>query len=69
MLGRLFKFKYGMLMVMASIAASVLVYLWNPSVVQSVRNASFDQYQRWQPRAYVPAPVHIHPYPLLLYIL
>ncbi|MES2554036.1 MAG: adenylate/guanylate cyclase domain-containing protein [Pseudomonadota bacterium] len=59
MLGRLLKFKYGMLMLVVSIAASVLVYLWNPPVVQSVRNASFDQYQRWQPRAYLPAPVHI----------
>lgn len=53
------KFRVGAVLVLLTIAASTLLYLWNPVPLQTLRNAGFDQYQRWQPRAYQSAPVHI----------
>jgi adenylate cyclase len=32
---------------------------WDPAPIQGMRNNLFDQYQRWQPRTYVEAPVRI----------
>ena len=43
--------------------AVILAGLWlcraEPPLVRQVRNAVFDQFQRWQPRAYEAAPVRI----------
>jgi adenylate cyclase len=36
-----------------------LVFLWDPVPVQIMRHTVFDQFQRWQPRTYVDAPVRI----------
>ena len=36
-----------------------LLFVLDPLPVQKVRNALFDQYQRWQPRVYVDVPVRI----------
>ncbi len=44
---------------LTAIGLGLLVFLWNPVPVQTLRNAVFDQYQRWQPRHYKPAPVRI----------
>jgi len=40
-------------------AAAVLLWLANPLPLQTLRHQGFDQYQRWQPRPYVPVPVRI----------
>ncbi len=37
----------------------VVLFLFEPLPVQVLRNAAFDQYQRWHPRSYEPAPVRI----------
>ena len=42
----------GQLATLAAVIAGVLLYRLDPLPVQVVRNAVFDQYQRWQPRAY-----------------
>ena len=34
-------------------AAALLVVLTQPVALQILRNAQFDQFQRWQPRTYV----------------
>lgn len=39
--------------------AGLLLLLADPLPVSGLRNALFDQYQRWQPRTYVAAPVRI----------
>ncbi len=44
----------GRLAAFGGLLAACLVYLYEPPVVQTLRNGLFDQYQRWQPRA-VPA--------------
>ena len=44
---------------LSAIGLGLLAFLWNPVPVQIMRNAVFDQYQRWQPRDYKPAPVRI----------
>lgn len=53
------KFRVGAVLVLLSITASVLLYLRNPLPLQTLRNTGFDQFQRWQPRAYQPVPVRI----------
>lgn len=50
---------WGLLAPLTSISLGLLVFLLNPVPVQVLRNAVFDQYQRWQPRNYQAAPVHI----------
>jgi adenylate cyclase len=50
---------FGALAPLLAIVASVVVALWNPLPLQVLRNACFDQYQRWQPRVYQDAPVRI----------
>ncbi|WP_273230867.1 CHASE2 domain-containing protein [Pseudomonas kuykendallii] len=42
-----------------AIAAVLALYLSQPLPLLAVRNAVFDQYQRWQPRVYRDAPVRI----------
>ncbi len=44
---------------LAVLLGLLLVFLLDPLPVQKVRNAVFDQYQRWQPRDYQAAPVRI----------
>ncbi|TLX61104.1 adenylate/guanylate cyclase domain-containing protein [Stutzerimonas nosocomialis] len=41
----------GRLAAFGGLLAACLVYLYEPAVVQTLRNGLFDQYQRWQPRA------------------
>lgn len=38
---------------------SILFYLADPDLLQTLRNFSFDQYQQWAPREYRPAPVRV----------
>ncbi len=42
-----------------AIGLGLLIYLLDPLPVQTARHAVFDQFQRWQPRLYRPAPVRI----------
>ena len=42
-----------------AIAMGFAAYLWNPLPLQILRNAVFDQFQRWHPRIYSEAPVRI----------
>ena len=42
-----------------AIAMGFAAYLWNPLPLQILRNAVFDQFQRWHPRIYIEAPVRI----------
>jgi len=51
--------KLGSLVPLAAIIVSILVFLWDPIPLQVLRNAAFDQYQRWRPRVYQEAPVRI----------
>ncbi|MCB1770057.1 MAG: adenylate/guanylate cyclase domain-containing protein [Candidatus Competibacteraceae bacterium] len=51
--------RLGSLAPVALLMASAFAYLWEPLPLQILRNAMFDQYQRWRPRVYQPAPVRI----------
>lgn len=42
-----------------AIGFSALISLLDPPPLQTARHAVFDQFQRWQPRLYQPAPVRI----------
>lgn len=53
------KRRWGLLVPFFAISLGVLVYLLDPLSVQTARHAVFDQFQRWQPRVYKPAPVLI----------
>ncbi len=44
---------------LVAIGLGLLIFLLNPVPVQVLRNAVFDQYQRWQPRDYKASRVHI----------
>lgn len=46
-------------MLLLTIAFDAFIYLLDPIPLQILRNATFDQFQRWQPRAYQDAPVKI----------
>lgn len=50
---------WGLLAVLLVVALGLLVIAWDPVAVQVMRHAAFDQFQRWQPRVYQPAPVRI----------
>ena len=41
------------------VLTAVLLQLFGADLQNRMRNALFDQYQRWQPRADLPAPVRI----------
>ncbi|PKN34053.1 MAG: adenylate/guanylate cyclase domain-containing protein [Deltaproteobacteria bacterium HGW-Deltaproteobacteria-19] len=43
----------------AAVFLGALLFLLEPLPLQVLRNAVFDQYQRWHPRVYQPAPVRI----------
>ena len=51
--------RWGLMAPVMAIGFGLLVFLWDPLPLQVLRNAIFDQYQRWQPRDYVDAPVRI----------
>ncbi len=42
-----------------AVALGLAAYLWDPVPLQILRNAVFDQFQRWHPRTYQAAPVRI----------
>jgi adenylate cyclase len=44
---------------LAALLACLLLFLLDPAPVQKLRNAVFDQYQRWHPRMYRDVPVRI----------
>ena len=51
--------RLGFLLPVMVVAAMLLLYLISPIPVQTLRNAAFDQYQRWHPRPYSESPVLI----------
>ena len=53
------KLNLGTLATFAAVLAGILLFIFEPLVLQTVRNAVFDQYQRRSPRVYEPAPVRI----------
>ena len=56
---RLVGMKLGLIVPLSVISFGVAAYLWDPVPLQILRNAIFDQFQRWQPRAYQESPVRI----------
>ncbi|MDB5819534.1 MAG: adenylate/guanylate cyclase protein [Rhizobacter sp.] len=59
MFRHLLAMRWGLAVPLASIAAGALVLLADPVPLQVLRNAGFDQYQRWKPREASDAPVRI----------
>lgn len=49
----------GLLALLIAICSSTLLFLLEPLPLQVLRNATFDQYQRWQPRDIRDSPVRI----------
>jgi len=56
---RLPKLTAGSLVTFAAVAVGALLYLLEPLPLQVLRNAVFDQYQRWHPRSYEAVPVRV----------
>lgn len=44
---------------LVAVGCGLALLLADPLPLQALRNALFDQYQRWHPRAYQPVPVRI----------
>ena len=53
------KQRWALLLPGLAVAFGLLIHLLDPLPVQTARHAVFDQFQRWQPRVYTPAPVRI----------
>jgi adenylate cyclase len=53
------KLTLGKLVPFAAVAVGALLFLFEPLPLQILRNAVFDQYQRWHPRPYQAVPVRI----------
>ena len=53
------KLTVGTVVTFAAVMLGVVVYLFELTALQVIRNTVFDQYQRWHPRAYDAAPVRI----------
>ncbi|MGR8998819.1 MAG: CHASE2 domain-containing protein [Gammaproteobacteria bacterium] len=51
--------KLGLTVTLITIILGASLYLWDPIPIQILRNTTFDQFQRWQPRVYRDAPVKI----------
>lgn len=51
--------RLGFLLPTLMVLCGLVLLVADPLPLRMVRNLSFDQYQRWQPRAYAPAPVRI----------
>ncbi len=49
----------GALLTFAALCVGAVIYLMDPLPLRVLRNAVFDQYQRWHPRAYQPLPVRV----------
>jgi adenylate cyclase len=49
----------GMLAPFIAVVFGAVLFLFEPLPLQVLRNAVFDQYQRWHPRPYQPVPVRI----------
>ncbi len=49
----------GWLVPIGAVLLGVVLYLGNPVVLQTLRNTTFDQYQRWDSRPYKESPVRI----------
>lgn len=56
---RLPKPNLGWLVPIFAVTVGIVLYLLDPLPMHVLRNAVFDQYQRWQPRVYQEAPVRI----------
>jgi adenylate cyclase len=56
---RLPKPNLGWLLPVAATALALILLLLDPLPLRILRNAVFDQYQRWSPRVYQPVPVRI----------
>jgi adenylate cyclase len=55
----LLRMRFGLLVPLLAILAGALAYLWDPVPLQVLRNATFDQFQRWHPRVYQDVAVRI----------
>ena len=53
------KLTIGTVATFAAVFCGILLYQFEPTALQVLRNAVFDQYQRWNPRTYEAAPVRI----------
>lgn len=53
------RFGLGFLVPLIVLGVGTAAFLWNPLPLEIVRNAVFDQFQRWQPRAYEDVGVRI----------
>ena len=53
------KLSFGTVATFAAVFLGVLLLRYEPLALQVVRNAVFDQYQRWSPRPYETAPVRV----------
>ena len=51
--------RLGLLLPVIAISVGLSLLLVDPLPLQALRNGLFDQYQRWYPRSYQPAPVRI----------
>ncbi|MEC5385316.1 adenylate/guanylate cyclase domain-containing protein [Uliginosibacterium sp. H3] len=51
--------RLGVLLPVVSVLLGLALLIIDPLPMQTLRNSMFDQYQRWSPREYVDAPVHI----------
>ncbi|HEX5805374.1 MAG TPA: adenylate/guanylate cyclase domain-containing protein [Macromonas sp.] len=51
--------RLGYLLPLLMVLCGLILLVSDPLPLRMMRNLSFDQYQRWQPRAYEPAPVRI----------
>lgn len=51
--------RLGFLLPLLVVLCGMVLLVADPLPLRMLRNLTFDQYQRWQPRAYTPAPVRI----------
>ncbi len=49
----------GLALLLVTISSMTAFYVWDPVMARAMRNASFDQFQRWHPREYGNHPVRI----------
>ena len=53
------RYGFGFLLPAATVALILLLDFTSPIPVQALRNAAFDQFQRWHPRPYADSPVRV----------
>ncbi len=49
----------GLALLLVTISSMTAFYVWDPVLARAMRNASFDQFQRWHPRPYGDHPVRV----------